>query len=134
LMSILLPIFLAGATLTGAPSNLSSPRAELTPVSAPRPTLRAAASAAALRESPRLDRQPGRALPKRPSARRSGRNSVLTRATAIFAGAVIGSFAGFIGGATIDAATSNGECLTFATYGMPIGAGLGGFLTARLVR
>jgi hypothetical protein len=57
-----------------------------------------------------------------------------TRATAIFAGAVIGSLAGLVGGAVIDVAAGNEECLTGAAIGMPVGAIVGGALTARLVR
>ena len=53
---------------------------------------------------------------------------------AIFAGAVLGSFAGIAGGGVMDKVTSNGECLTFAKYGMFVGAAVGGLLTARGVR
>jgi hypothetical protein len=138
-MSIGLPILLAAATLSGSGSLPPSSRpAELTTITAspPRLTLIAAASAAARRESLALDRK---ALPVALAAgpvsgRRPNRHSVPTRATAIFAGAFLGSLAGMVGGGAIDAATSNGECLTFMKYGMPIGAAVGAVLTARWVR
>jgi hypothetical protein len=58
----------------------------------------------------------------------------MTRATAIVAGSILGGLAGMVGGAAIDVATSNAECLTAMRFGTPIGAALGGVLTARLVR
>ena len=58
-MSIVLPILLAGATLTGSGSAVpSSSPAESTMASPPHMTLIAAASAAARRESLVLDRTP----------------------------------------------------------------------------
>jgi hypothetical protein len=136
-MSLVLPILLAGATLTGSGSAGPSPSpAGSTLASPPHMTLIAAASAAARRESLVLDRTPlPAALAAGPvSGRRPTRHSPPTRATAIFAGAFLGSLAGMVGGGAIDAATSNGECLTFMKYGMPIGAAVGAVLTARWVR
>ena len=135
-MSFLLPILVVGATLTGSPSIARESPAEVTSVSVPPMSLLAAASESARRESPALERTPAVGpLAARPgSARRTDRHSPLTRATAIFAGAVLGSFAGVVGGAAVDMATSNGECLTNAKYGMFVGAAVGGLLTARWVR
>jgi hypothetical protein len=135
-MSIVLPILLVGATLTGSGSAPSSSLGESTEASPPRMTLIAAASAAARRESVALDREslPVALAAVPMSGRRATRHSVPTRATAIFAGAFMGSLAGMVGGGAIDAATTDGECLTFMKYGMPIGAAVGAVLTARWVR
>lgn len=133
-MSFLLPILFAGA-LTGSGSGAPSSSAEFTAASTPRMTLIEAATAAARRESLAIDRKPSpRALAARGGGVRRHRHSVPTRITAIFAGAVLGSFAGLAAGAAVDAATNNGECMTGMKYGMPIGAAVGGFLSARLVR
>ena len=133
-MSVLLSILLAGA-VTGAGSGAPSSSAESTAASIPRVTLIEAATEVARRESLAINRTPSRALAGRGvSARRPGRHAVPTRVTAIFAGAVLGSFAGLAAGGAIDAVASNGECLTGMKYGMPIGAAVGALLSAHWVR
>lgn len=132
-MSIVGPILLA-ATLTGA-GTPETAHTRISSVAAPRLTLSEAVSAAARRESLSVDqRQQASLRPGRTARRGPVRHSVMTRATAIVAGAVMGSLAGLAGGAVFDLATSNGECLTGMAVGMPVGAILGGVLTARYVR
>ncbi len=133
-MSFLLPILVVGATLTGSPSIAPESPAEFTAVSVPRTSLQEAASRRDWLAFDRTTSVVG-ALRARPQvARRADHPSLFTRATAIFAGAVLGSFAGIAGGGVMDKVTSNGECLTYTKYGMFIGAAVGGLLTARWVR
>ena len=136
-MSFLLPILVVGATLTGSPSIAPGSPAEFTAVSVPRRSLQQAVSEPARRDWLAFDRTTSvvGALRARPQvARRADHPSPFTRATAIFAGALLGSFAGIAGGGVMDKVTSNGECLTNTKYGMFIGAAVGGLLTARWVR
>jgi hypothetical protein len=134
-------MFIAGplilvATLTGAAGPGTAPPAASTPA-AHRLTLSDAVHAAARQELLRADRaqSPGALRPgSQGTRRRSARPSVMTRATAIVAGAVIGSLAGMAGGAAVDMALSNGECFTGMSVGMPVGAVLGAVFTARVVR
>jgi hypothetical protein len=135
-MSIAGPILLAAATLIGSGDPGTTSTAALS-ASISRITLSDAVSEAARRESLRLD-QPRALRSAYPggqySRRRPGRHSVMTRTTAIVAGAIMGSLAGMLGGAAIDMATSNGECLTGMSFGLPVGAVVGGVLTAYWVR
>ena len=133
-MFIACSILAAAATISGG----AAPRAysiESMPT-APRVTLTAAVQEAAKRASPTLDRR--QASPVSPTVRMGGfrapgHRTVATRATAIVAGAILGSLGGMLGGAAIDAA-SGGECLTGMSIGLPVGGVLGGVITARLVR
>ena len=135
-MPILFPLLLTAATMTGPAVPVAVPRPHIASPSLAGAPLTAAVSAAAKREA--LSASRGLAAAawqyRQTAGQRSGRNSIATRVTAIFAGAVLGSVAGMVAGGAIDAATSNGECLTATVYGMPIGAAVGGFLTARWVR
>lgn len=135
-MTIVCPILLAAATLTSAGGpGTSHTRVSAAPAAVM--SLSDAVYAAARRESLSLDQHqaPGSARPLRQNSRRSpARHSTMTRATAIVAGAVLGSLAGTLGGALVDLAASNGECLTGMSVGMPIGAILGAVVTARYVR
>jgi hypothetical protein len=135
-MSIAGPILLVAATVIGSGEPGTTSTKALS-ASVSRITLSAAVSAAARRESLRLDQPQALRSPypgSQYSRRRSGRRSVMTRTTAIVAGAVMGSLAGMLGGAAIDMATSNGECLTGMSVGLPVGAVVGGVLTAHWVR
>lgn len=134
-MIIACPILLAAATLTGANSlEMTQPRVAVPSVR--QMTLSDAMAAAARREPLSLDqRAAGAPRPIGRNYRRGpARPSNMTRATAIVAGAVMGSLAGMVGGAMVDLATSNGECLTGMRVGLPVGAILGGVITARFVR
>src|SRR5262245_28365854 len=135
-MSILFPVLLAAATMNGAGPKPAEFSTDVAVVSMPRTTLSIAVAAAAPRVRLTLDRGSSVAsqLSGRRSARQTGRVSSATRVTAIFAGAVMGSLAGLLVGGAIDAATSNGECLTGMAYGFPIGAAVGGGLTAYWIR
>lgn len=133
-MSIVGSILLA-ATLTSADSaGIAHTRVSL--ASAPRTTLSAAVDAAARRESLSLGqlRGPVASSPRRMAGRGRPRHSNMTRATAIVAGVIMGSVAGLVGGAVVNATTGNGEVLSGMRVGMPVGAVLGGVVTARLVR
>src|SRR5262245_45418876 len=113
---ILLPILFAGVIVTGSPAP-SSPT-ELADAWRPATTLLSAATAAARRDALSIGRtQRLRPIPARPMAS-SGRHSVATRTSAIFAGAVMGALGGILAGATLDKMTSGGECATFASYGI----------------
>jgi len=128
---LLLPVLVAGLLTTGSPAGSSASQLE---TRKPAATLLSMATAAAKRDALSLGRtQRLRPIPARP-ARSTERHSVATRATAIFAGAVLGSLGGMAAGATIDRMASGGECLIFAQYGIPVGAAIGGLLTARYVR
>jgi hypothetical protein len=135
-MSIVCPILLAAATLTSA-GGPGTAHTRVSSAPAPLMTLSDAVYAAARRESLSLNQHqaPGSARPLRQNSRRSpARYSAMTRATAIVAGAVMGSLAGLVGGALVDMAASNGECVTGMRVGMPVGAVLGAVVTARYVR
>ena len=134
-MPILLPLLLAAATMTGPLAHAAAPPART--IAAPvLPTpLSDGIAAAARHQSLPVSRE--LMAPSRQRGPVQGgyrRKSIATRATAIFAGAVLGSLAGIVAGGAFDAVTSNGECLTGMAYGMPIGAGVGAFLTAKWVR
>jgi hypothetical protein len=132
LQMILLPILFAGVIVTGSAAP-SSP-IELPSAWKPASTLLSAATAATRRDALSIGpAQRLRPIAARP-VRSTGRHSVATRASAIFAGAVMGALGGILAGATVDKMASGGECATFANYGMPIGAAVGGVLTARYVR
>jgi len=129
---ILLPVLFAGAIVTG--SVAPAPAIQVPAVSKPATTLLSAATAAAQRDAVSIGRtQRLRPLPVH-ALRSAERHSMATRASAIFAGAVMGALGGILAGATIDRMTSGGECATFAGYGIPIGAAIGGLMTARYVR
>ena len=130
---ILLPILLAGITVTGPGSTLPASSREITLPTTRGVTLLSAATAAAQRQSFTIGRTLGQ-RPPMPRGPRRSHYSLATRVTAIFAGAVLGSFGGATAGGAIDKMTSNGECLTFTTFGMPIGAAIGGVLAARAVQ
>lgn len=130
---VLLPILVAGMTIAGSGSTSPSSRIEFTGPTKPAVTLLDAATAAARRDSFNIGRTLGQ-RPRPPRAYRTGHYSVATRASAIFAGAVLGSFAGMAAGGGLDKITSGGECLTFMTYGIPVGAVIGGVLAARAVQ
>jgi hypothetical protein len=133
---ILFTLLLTAATMTGPSGHAAAPQPRTIVGAPPGAPLSAAIAAAVRHQSLPASRgltpistQRGPAM-----TRRHGGNSKATRATAIFAGAVLGSLAGILAGSAFDAMTSNGECLTGAAYGMPIGAGLGAVLTAKWVR
>lgn len=130
---ILLPILLAGITVTGSGSTLPTSSREIMASTTRGVTLLDAATAAAQRQSFTIGRTLGR-RPPMPRGPRRTRYSFATRVTAIFAGAMLGSFGGMAAGGALDKMTTNGECLTFTKYGMPIGAAIGGVLAARSVQ
>lgn len=133
-MSIVGSIVLA-ATLTSA-GNPGTAHTRVPSASLPRTTLSEAVDAAARSESLALDQRQASvsSSPGRTARRGPDRHSNMTRATAIVAGAVMGSLAGLAGGAVVDVATRNGECMTGMRVGMPVGAILGAVFTARFVR
>lgn len=133
-MSILFPILLAAATMTASPAVSRVPHLNLGAPAPTRTTLSVAVSEAARRATPIRVRRSSAGSRLGRSQRPADRNSFATRTTAIFAGAILGGLVGTLGGAMIDGATGNGECMTGAAVGLPVGAALGGVLTAYWVR
>jgi hypothetical protein len=131
---VLLPILVAGVTIAGSGSPSRSWRSEFIGPTKPALTLLDVATAAARRDSFNIGRTLGQRPRVPPRAYRTGHYSVATRASAIFAGAVLGSFAGMAAGGGLDKMTSGGECLTFMAYGIPVGAVIGGVLAGRAVQ
>ena len=131
---VLLPILVAGITIAGSGSTSPSSRVEFIAPAKPAVTLLDVATAAARRDSFNI----GRTLAHRPRvpprAHGTGHYSVATSASAIFAGAVLGSFGGMAVGGVFDKMSSGGECLTFMKGGIPVGAVIGGILAGRAVQ
>jgi hypothetical protein len=137
-MTILIPILLAAGSLTPPVPTTSAPAFTDGARSVPVRTLSAAVAAAAARPDLAVLLQGNAADasgPVRPRSRYTApRRSLATKTTAVVAGAIIGSLAGLLGGAVVDAAAGNRECFPGMAIGMPVGAIAGGILTARLVR
>jgi len=134
-MSIVAPIIVAAAiTTVGSPSV--TPLTPLGTAASAHATLLAAASAAVRRQAPVLDRRQGgeaRAV-RRQTRYQSTGNSIATRASAIFAGTILGALVGTMGGALIGSVGGENGALAGAQVGMPVGAMSGGILAAVWVR